>query len=42
MIWDGIGLAALGFGFGIPTAIVDHWLLYRSLSRAERLPERWW
>lgn len=42
MIWGGMGLACVGFGFGIPTAIVYHVRLYRSLARAERLPERWW
>ena len=42
MIWGGIGLAAVGFAYGIPTAIVYHWMLYRSLTRAERLPPRWW
>ena len=42
MIWGGIGLAGIGFAFGIPTAIIYHWMLYRSLVRADRLPERWW
>jgi hypothetical protein len=42
MIWGGVGLAAFGFAYGIPTAIVYHWKLYRSLVRAERLPDRWW
>lgn len=42
MIWGGIALAALGFTYGIPTALVYHWLLYRSLVRARRLPDRWW
>ena len=42
LIWGGTGLAALGFAFGIPTAIVYHWRLYRSLVRCERLPRRWW
>ena len=42
MIWAGLALAAVGFGYGIPTAIVYHWRLHRSLSRAGRLPERWW
>lgn len=42
MIWGGIGLAGIGFAYGIPTAIVYHWMLYRSLVRADRLPERWW
>lgn len=42
MIWGGIGLAALGFGYGLPTAAVYHWMLYRSLARAERLPNHWW
>lgn len=42
LLVGGIGLAALGFAFGIPTALVYHWLLHRSLSRHGRLPERWW
>lgn len=42
MISGGVALAALGFGYGIPAAIVYHWRLHRSLSRAGRLPERWW
>ena len=42
MLWGGIALVAIGFAYGIPTAIVYHWTLYRSLTRADRLPERWW
>jgi hypothetical protein len=42
MIWGGIALVALGFAYGIPTALVYHWLLYRALVRANRLPDRWW
>ena len=42
MIWGGIGLAAVGFTYGIPSAIVYHSMLYRSLTRADRLPSRWW
>ena len=42
LIWAGIALATLGFAYGIPTAIVYHWRLYRSLLRAGRLPTRWW
>ena len=42
MIWGGIALAAMGFAYGIPTAMVYHWLLYRALVRADRLPDRWW
>jgi hypothetical protein len=42
LIWGGIGLAAVGFGYGIPAAIVYHWRLYRSLVRCDRLPVRWW
>lgn len=42
LIWGGIGLAVLGFAYGIPTAIVYHWRLRRSLLRCGRLPVRWW
>jgi len=42
LVWGGIGLSAVGFAYGIPTAIVYHWLLYRALVDADRLPARWW
>ena len=42
LIFAGLGFAALGFGYGIPTAIVYHWRLYRSLLACGRLPARWW
>ena len=42
MVWGGIAISAIGFAYGIPTAVVYHWMLYRSLVRAERLPDRWW
>lgn len=38
MIRGGVGL---GFAYGIPPAIVYHWMLYRSLLRAEQLTHRW-
>ncbi len=42
LIRSGMGLAALGFLVGIPTAIVYHWRLYDALARCDRLPTRWW
>ena len=42
LLVGGLGLAALGFAYGIPTALVYHWLLHRSLVRHDRLPPRWW
>ncbi|MAG29697.1 MAG: hypothetical protein CL908_02245 [Deltaproteobacteria bacterium] len=42
MIWGGIGLSAIGFAYGIPTAAIYHWTLRQSLVRAKRLPARWW
>ncbi len=42
LLSGGIGLAAIGFAYGIPTAIVYHWRLRQSLLRCGRLPERWW
>lgn len=42
LIRSGMALAAVGFAYGIPTAIVYHGLLYRALTRCHRLPRRWW
>lgn len=42
LLIGGLALCALGFVYGIPTALVYHWLLHQSLSRAGRLPARWW
>ncbi len=42
LLFGGLGLAALGFAYGIPTAMVYHWLLHRALTRNGRLPKRWW
>jgi hypothetical protein len=42
LIYVGIAAAAAGFAYGIPTAIVYHWRLYRSLLACNRLPARWW
>lgn len=42
LVVAGLGLAAVGFAYGIPAALVYHWLLHRALSRADRLPPRWW
>ncbi|HIG72442.1 MAG: hypothetical protein ABGX04_11585 [Myxococcales bacterium] len=42
LIFAGMGLAAVGFAYGIPTAIVYHWRLRQSLARCGRLPDRWW
>lgn len=42
LILSGLGLAAIGFAYGIPTALVYHWLLRRALVRHDRLPARWW
>ena len=42
LILAGLGFAGVGFGYGIPTAIVYHWRLYQSLLACDRLPPRWW
>jgi hypothetical protein len=42
LLFGGMALAAVGFGYGIPSAVVYHAMLYRSLSRCDRLPARWW
>ncbi|MFK7896178.1 MAG: hypothetical protein AB8G23_10100 [Myxococcota bacterium] len=42
LVWGGIVLAAVGFAYGIPAALVYHWRLHASLSRVNRLPPRWW
>ncbi len=42
LLFGGLSVAAVGFGYGIPTAIIYHWRLYRSLISCDRLPARWW
>jgi hypothetical protein len=42
LIFAGLGFAAIGFAYGIPTAVVYHYRLYRSLLACDRLPARWW
>lgn len=42
LISCGLGLAAVGFAYGIPAAVVYHWRLHESLARCGRLPKRWW
>jgi hypothetical protein len=38
----GVLLVGAGLGFGIPTGLVYHLMLYRSLRRIGALPARWW
>jgi hypothetical protein len=38
----GLWGVAAGLGFGIPTGLVYHLALQRSLARVGRLPRRWW
>ena len=38
----GLGLVAAGLGFGLPTGLLYHLALRRSLARAGCLPARWW
>ena len=38
----GVLLVGGGFAFGLPTGLVYHVMLYRSLRRADALPPRWW
>ena len=42
LLFTGLAFAAVGFGYGIPTAIAYHWRLYISLRACDRLPARWW
>lgn len=42
MVWGGIAIATIGFAYGLPTAAVYHWRLWRVLVREDRLPARWW
>lgn len=42
LLFTGMAFAALGFAYGIPTAIVYHWRLFKSLRACDRLPARWW
>lgn len=38
----GLWAVSVGLGFGLPTGLVYHLALHRSLSRAGKLPARWW
>jgi hypothetical protein len=38
----GLGLVAAGLGFGLPTGLLYHLALRRSLVRVGLLPARWW
>jgi hypothetical protein len=38
----GFWLVAAGLGFGLPTGLLYHVALRRSLARTGALPERWW
>ena len=38
----GLWLVAGGLGFGLPTGLLYHVALHRSLVRAGALPRRWW
>jgi hypothetical protein len=42
LIMAGAWLLAGGLAFGVPTGVVYHLALRRSLLRAQRLPPRWW
>lgn len=42
ILFAGLALTALGFGYGIPTALVYHYRLYQALVAVDRLPVRWW
>lgn len=38
----GVLLVAAGLALGVPTGLVYHLMLYRSLRRVDALPARWW
>ena len=38
----GLWLVVVGLGFGLPTGLLYHLELRRSLLALERLPRRWW
>jgi hypothetical protein len=38
----GFWIAVAGLAFGVPTGLVYHLALHRSLRAAGRLPARWW
>jgi hypothetical protein len=42
LLLAGLWLVAAGLGFGLPTGLLYHLALRRSLLGAGRLPERWW
>ncbi len=42
LLLAGLWLVAIGLGFGLPTGLVYHVALQRSLARQGLLPARWW
>jgi hypothetical protein len=42
LLLAGLWLVAGGLGFGVPTGLLYHRALHRSLARVGRLPPRWW
>jgi hypothetical protein len=42
LLLAGLWLVAAGLGFGLPTGLLYHLALHRSLARTGRLPRRWW
>lgn len=42
LLLGGAWVAAAGLAFGLPTGLVYHLALRRSLRAAGRLPRRWW
>jgi len=42
LLFGGLWVTGAGFALGLPTGALYHVALYRSLQRADVLPEGWW
>jgi hypothetical protein len=42
LVVAGVWIVAAGLAFGVPTGLLYHVALHRSLTRAGTLPPRWW
>ena len=42
LLFGGLWTTGAGFAVGLPAGAIYHYVLYRSLERADALPDGWW